>query len=208
MMTVDLRVENRHIIDGTGSPWFKGSVKVDDGTIISVARGNAGEHEDAEYVVEADGSVVCPGFIDTHSHSDLELFADPTLKPKIHQGITTEVLGQDGFSMAPLREGSNVDIWQRHLSGLTGRFEGEWNWCSVGEYFDAIEANGVATDIATLEPYPPRARIIGLADKINDDAIVLSGRKRSAIESTLFGSVVQTITQNTTRPVVIIDPAG
>ncbi|WP_336360660.1 universal stress protein [Haladaptatus sp. ZSTT2] len=57
-------------------------------------------------------------------------------------------------------------------------------------------------------PYPPRDGILALADKINVDAIVLSGRKRSAVESVLFGSVVQTILRNTTRPVVIVDPSN
>jgi N-acyl-D-amino-acid deacylase len=192
-MTVDLRIENGRVVDGTGSPWFDGSVAVDDGTIVAVAHGDEGgdgnEREDAEYVVDAGGSVVCPGFIDTHSHSDLELFADPTLEPKVRQGITTEILGQDGFSMAPLREDSDVDAWQRHLSGLAGTFDEEWSWRSIGEYLDAIEANGVTPNVATLVGHGTvRYAVLGMADRAPDDEeliemadLVTSGLEEGAI---------------------------
>lgn len=188
-MTVDLQIEDARIVDGTGSPWFKGSIRVDDGTIVAVTRGDAGRREDARRVVDADSSVVCPGFIDMHSHSDLELFADPSLEPKIRQGITTEVLGQDGFSMAPLHEDSDIDAWKRHLSGLTGSFGGEWNWHSVGEYLDAIETNGVAPNVATLVGHGTvRYAVLGMADRVPDEDeltemadLVTAGLKNGAI---------------------------
>ena len=169
-MTVDLRIENGRIVDGTGSPWFKGSVHMDDGTIAAVTRGSIDANEDAQRSIDANGLVICPGFIDTHSHSDLELFSDPMLTPKIRQGITTEVLGQDGFSMAPLRRDSDVNAWQRHLSGLTGRFERQWNWRSVGEYLDAIEANGVAPNVATLVGHGTvRFAVLNIDDRAPDE---------------------------------------
>lgn len=189
-MTVDLRVEDARVVDGTGSPWFKGNVQVDDGTIVAVIRGDASKSEDARCVVDANGSVVCPGFIDTHSHSDLELFNDPTLEPKIRQGITTEVLGQDGFSMAPLRRDSDVDAWQRHLSGLTGSFEEEWNWRSAGEYLDAIEANGVAPNIAMLVGHGTvRCAVLGMADRVptEDELIEMADLVTAGLEDGAIG---------------------
>lgn len=67
--------------------------------------------------------------------------------------------------------------------------------------------HGIETEIRDVEhPYPPTKGIIELADKIDADAIVLSGRKRGAIENVLFGSVVQSVMKDTTRPVVIVDP--
>ncbi len=67
--------------------------------------------------------------------------------------------------------------------------------------------NGISTEIRDVDdPYPPSTGIIGLADKIDADAIVLSGRKRSAIGTALFGGVVQTTIKNTSRPVVIVEP--
>lgn len=72
-----------------------------------------------------------------------------------------------------------------------------------------LTEHNIEAEIRDVEhPYPPRDGILSLAEKINADAIVLSGRKRSAVESVLFGSVVQTIIKNTTRPVVIVDPSN
>ncbi|WP_380675995.1 universal stress protein [Salinigranum sp. GCM10025319] len=70
-----------------------------------------------------------------------------------------------------------------------------------------LTEHDIESEIRDVEfPYPPRDGILALADKIDADAIVLSGRKRSAIDSVLFGSVVQTIVENTVRPVVVVDP--
>ena len=169
-MTIDLRVDGARVVDGTGAPWFEGSVHVDDGTVVAVSRGEDDDHDDARRVIEADGDVVCPGFVDMHSHSDLELFADPTLEPKVRQGITTEVLGQDGFSMAPLRGDSDVESWQRHLSGLAGELDGEWRWRSVSEYLDAVEERGVAPNVATLVGHGTvRYAVVGMSDRAPDE---------------------------------------
>lgn len=166
---VDLVINNARIVDGTGSPWFKGSVHVDDGIIVAVKR-SASEATDSRRTINASNSVICPGFIDMHSHSDLELFSDPLLKPKVRQGITTEVVGQDGFSMAPLYTDSNIDSWQRHLSGLTGDFDGEWNWHSVGEYLDAIEMNSIAPNVATLVGHGTvRYTVLGMDDRLPNE---------------------------------------
>ncbi|MFB6191948.1 MAG: amidohydrolase family protein [Haloarculaceae archaeon] len=168
-MTRDLRIENARVVDGTGAPWFEGGVEVADGTIAAVTRGTGPDRE-ADRVVDAGGSVVCPGFVDAHSHSDLELFSDPTLAPKVRQGVTTEILGQDGFSMAPLAADSDVDAWGRHLSGLAGEFDGEWTWRSLAEYLDAIEAAGVAPNVATLVGHGTvRYAVLGMADRAPDD---------------------------------------
>lgn len=98
-MTPAVLLENARIVDGTGAPWFRGSVAVTDGWIETVERG----HEygrSANESVDLDGSVLAPGFVDFHVHSDLRLFEEPTLLAMLRQGVTTEVLGQDGFSMA------------------------------------------------------------------------------------------------------------
>ncbi|MFB6160719.1 MAG: amidohydrolase family protein [Haloferacaceae archaeon] len=167
-MAVDLRIENGRVLDGTGAPWFRGHVHVDDGAVTAVTRGD--DVRAARRVVEADGDVVCPGFVDTHSHSDLALFADPPLTPKVRQGITTEILGQDGFSMAPLRADSDADAWQRHLSGLEGDLDRAWDWRSVGDYLDAIEASGVGPNVATLVGHGTvRYAVLGMDDRAPDD---------------------------------------
>ncbi|MFB6221097.1 MAG: amidohydrolase family protein [Halolamina sp.] len=163
-MTADVLLENARVVDGTGAPWFRGSVAVEDGRIQRVVRGDA--DADAETALDLDGSVVCPGFVDTHSHSDLELFADPALAPKVQQGITTEILGQDGFSMAPMYREGGAEQWARHLSGLAGDVDVDWDWDDTTDYLDAVEANGIAPNVATLVGHGTvRFNVLGMADR-------------------------------------------
>jgi len=89
---MDLILENARIVDGTGSPWFHGHVGVEDSRIVRIGRGTPPDASTGERV-NLDDNVPCPGFIDAHSHSDLQPFADPTLEPKLRQGVTTEILG-------------------------------------------------------------------------------------------------------------------
>jgi len=98
----DPLIEGARVVDGTGVPRFRGAVAVEDGygCIRTVTR-HRDHGLDADTVIAADGSAVRPGFVDTHSHSDLELFTDPTLEPKPRQGVTAEVIGQDGSPTRP-----------------------------------------------------------------------------------------------------------
>lgn len=163
-MTSDVLLRDGCIVDGTGAPWFRGSVAVTDGEISAIVR-RTDNVPDAEEVVSLDGAVVCPGFIDLHSHSDLELFADPLVGPKLRQGITTEILGQDGFSMAPMNPSGTME-WRAHLRGLTGDVDREWTWGTTGEYFDAIEATGVALNVAMLVGHGTvRYDVLGMSDR-------------------------------------------
>lgn len=161
---LDTLLRNAKIVDGTGAPWFRGAVGLDDGSIETVTRVPEPER-DAETVVDVDGAVVSPGFIDTHSHSDLQLFEDPTLAPKVRQGITTELLGQDGFSMAPMYREGGAEEWANQLSGLAGRVDREWTWGSVEDYLDAVTDVGVAPNVGTLVGHGTvRFNVLGMSD--------------------------------------------
>ncbi len=163
----ELTVENAKVIDGTGAPWFEGSIAVQDGQIAAVSQEKEGF--EAETVINADGDVVCPGFVDTHSHSDLELFANPTLEPKLKQGITTEILGQDGFSIAPIRS-EDVPKWKDRLSGLAGDVDVNWTWNTIAEYLDAIDAKGVGPNVGTLIGHGTvRFNVMGMDDRSPDE---------------------------------------
>lgn len=169
-MSCDLLVENARIVDGTGAPWFRGAVGVSDGRISQISTAPDPD-VDAARRIDADGSVVCPGFIDAHSHSDLELFADPSLAPKTRQGITTEILGQDGFSMAPLYREDGIGPWQEYLSGLAGRLERDWTWNSLAEYLDEVDAAEIAPNVATLVGHGTvRYDVLGMEDVEPTDA--------------------------------------
>jgi len=161
----DLLVKNARIIDGTGAPWFRGSIAVEGDQIADLSR-DPSPTIDATTVVDAENCVVSPGFIDTHSHSDMELFADPTLAPKIRQGITTEVLGQDGFSMAPMHRENGAAEWSKQLGALAGSVDVDWTWGSVGDYLDAVETNGVAPNVGLLVGHGTvRFNVLGMADR-------------------------------------------
>jgi N-acyl-D-amino-acid deacylase len=165
MTDLDLLLENARVVDGTGAPWFRGAVGVRDGAIDRVVRGETDDF-DAETRVDADGDVVCPGFVDTHSHADITLFEDPLLEPKTRQGITTELVGPDGFSMAPMyREGGAAE-WCGHLRGLVGDADADWAWGSVAEYLDAVDEHGPASNVATFVGHGTvRFNVMGMADR-------------------------------------------
>ncbi|GAA0256803.1 N-acyl-D-amino-acid deacylase family protein [Haladaptatus pallidirubidus] len=169
-MNIDLLLKNAQIVDGTGAPWFCGSVTVQNGEISNIIRGDTSD-VDAQKMIDVKGAVVAPGFIDTHSHSDLQLFDSPSLAPKIHQGITTEILGQDGFSMAPMHRDGGAKEWQRHLSGLAGDVTLDWSWGDTASYLDAIEENGVAPNVAMLVGHGTvRYNVLGMSDRAPTEA--------------------------------------
>jgi N-acyl-D-amino-acid deacylase len=140
----DLVIRNAKIIDGSGNPWYKADIGVADERIATIGR-----IEDGSHVIDAEGLAAAPGFIDTHSHSDLMLIAEPEAKQKTMQGITTEVVGQDGLGEAPISDETLGD-WRRYLAGLNGDPDIEWSWRSFGEYLDALDKAETSTNVASL----------------------------------------------------------
>jgi N-acyl-D-amino-acid deacylase len=140
----DLVIRNAKIIDGTGNPWYKADIGINGERITKIGRIDAGRH-----LIDAEGHAVAPGFIDTHSHSDLMLIAEPEAKQKTMQGITTEVVGQDGLGEAPVSD-DTLDGWRKYLSGLNGDPEIDWSWRSFGEYLDALDEAKTSINVATL----------------------------------------------------------
>jgi len=135
------------VVDGTGAPGFRASVGVADGRIAEIA-----DHTlDANRVVDAAGLVLAPGFIDMHSHSDLRLLVEPDHLAKVSQGVTLEVLGQDGLSYAPVDD-DVLDLLRGQLAGWNDDPPGfDWNWRTVGEYLDRLD-QGIAVNAAYLVP--------------------------------------------------------
>ena len=127
------------VVDGTGRKGFQANVLVEGNRIAEIGEVMASGDED---IIDAAGLVVAPGFIDTHSHSDLKILVDPEVRPKVMQGITTEILGQDGISMAPL-PAEYISPWRKNLAGLDGDSDGiDWNYRDTAGYLKSIEFNG------------------------------------------------------------------
>jgi dihydroorotase/N-acyl-D-amino-acid deacylase len=136
----DLLIINGHILDGSGSPWFEGSVAIKDGRIAAVGRL---PRATARRVIDAQGLTVAPGFIDLHSHSDFTLLVDGKGESKIRQGVTTEILGESE-SAGPIL-GPAVPEFDTEMTryGLTR------DWKTLGEYFARLERQGTSVNIAS-----------------------------------------------------------
>ena len=159
---LDLVLAGGRVLDGTGAPARVCDVGVAKGRIAVV--GPPG-------TLRADRSIACkklcvaPGFIDTHPHSDLRVLVDPTLPMKTRQGVTAEVLGQGGLSVAPVTD-ENLEETQRRLAGLLGSPNVTWTWRSVAEYLAALVAARPSVDIAFLVPHGAiRAAVMGTSDR-------------------------------------------
>ena len=96
----DLLISNGKIIDGTGNPWFMGDIAIKEGKIVKVGR-IAG---DATRIIDANGMIVCPGFIDVHTHIEGSALKYPTAPNFIHDGVTTVVTGNCGFSEVDIED--------------------------------------------------------------------------------------------------------
>lgn len=153
-------ITNGIIIDGSGSKPFAGSVAVENGRIIGV-----GDIEPSGFdqTLDAKGGVIAPGFIDTHSHSDVDVFRDPSLAPKVMQGITTDFLGQDGVAPAPLPE-EYESPWKKNLAGLDGDSKNmRWDFRTTDGYLKLLENNGSSINLAYMVPHGNvRMEVMGL----------------------------------------------
>jgi N-acyl-D-amino-acid deacylase len=163
MKTPTLTLTNGTIIDGTGRPRYRGGVTTRGGLIEAITTGGSpgGGRE-----IDCSGLIIAPGFIDTHSHSDLRVLVEPALPMKVRQGITLEIFGQDGLSVAPVRRDDREQVG-RQLAGLDGSLGSEWDWQTVGEYLSAIERARPSIDCAYLIPHGAvRLHAMGMEDRL------------------------------------------
>lgn len=142
-------IKNGTIINGTRENRYLGDILLEGDRIKQIGIIN----ERANKIIDATGKIVAPGFIDTHSHSDLSVLIEPFIEPKIRQGITTEILGQDGISMAPLPK-EYVSSWRKNLAGLDGDSdELDWDWETTHNYLNLISKKGSGPNQLYLVPH-------------------------------------------------------
>lgn len=163
-----LLIKNGTIIDGTGQKSYQGNVAINDDKIVALGEV---DEQGFDNIIDAEGLVVAPGFIDTHSHSDLQILLDPFVEPKVRQGVTTEILGQDGISMAPLPK-EYISPWRKNLAGLDGDSDNiDWNYENTDGYFKLLEKSGVGLNVGYLVPHGNiRMEALGLDNKQPNDA--------------------------------------
>jgi N-acyl-D-aspartate/D-glutamate deacylase len=147
----DLVIENALLCDGTGAPARPGRLTVDSGLIVAVDDDVGPGRE----VIDADGLALAPGIIDTHTHFDAQITWDPFLNPSPLLGVTTVVMGNCGFTIAPCRP-SDRELTMRNLTHVEGmslevlRTGIRWDFETIAEYFDAIEDRGAVANVAAF----------------------------------------------------------
>ncbi|MEG3630543.1 N-acyl-D-amino-acid deacylase family protein [Streptomyces poriticola] len=164
----DLVIRDADVVDGSGAPSYRADVVVDGGRIAGIVKeaSAAGcQRPAARRELDAEGLVLAPGFVDMHAHSDLALLRDPDHSAKAAQGVTLEVIGQDGLSYAPVDDRTLGEV-RRAVAGWNGPGDDvDLDWRSVGEYLDRLD-RGIAVNAAYLVPQGTvRALAVGWEDR-------------------------------------------
>ncbi len=168
-MAYDLLISGGTVIDGTGQPGFAADVTVLGDRIVAVEPQIA--PREAKTVIDARGLVICPGFIDHHTHYDAQVLWDPLVTCSSWHGITSIIMGNCGVGLAPCKpedretlvgdlvnvEGMSLDVLQRGV---------RWSWETVGEYLETIGSNGLGVNVGLMVPLSPlRQYVLGSESK-------------------------------------------
>lgn len=146
---LDIAIKNARIIDGTGNPYYLGDIGITEGLIKRIESDIP--ESDAQQVINAQGQVACPGFFDTHSHDDAYLLKVPTADQKILQGVTTDVIGNCGFTLAPAAQDSGTYLTKfAQLFGGGEMPESVFQIASFNDYLQLLESVGPGINIVSL----------------------------------------------------------
>ena len=147
----DLVIRDALLVDGLGSPPRRGGVAVKDGRIVEVGRILGASRE----TVDADGLALMPGIIDNHTHYDAQLTWDPWASPSPSLGVTTAIIGNCGFTIAPCRE-RDRELVMKNLTQVEGmsldvlRAGVRWEFETIPQYLDMLERRGAAINVAAF----------------------------------------------------------
>jgi len=191
----DLLLKGGTVIDGTGRLGFTSDVALTGDRIAAIE-----PHipvRDASRVIDASGLVICPGFIDHHTHYDAQVLWDPLVTCSSWHGVTSIIMGNCGVGLAPCKpedrealvgdlvnvEGMSLDVLQQGV---------RWSWQSIGEYLKAIEANGLGVNVGLMVPLSPlRQYVLGSESKERGanakELQQLSALFREAMDAGAFG---------------------
>ncbi len=183
----DLVIRNADLVDGTGAPRRAADVVVDGGRIVAVEDAGQASTADATRVLDADGRLVTPGFVDVHTHYDAQVTWDPYVTPSSWHGVTTVVMGNCGVGFAPAspdRHDWLIDLMEgvEDIPG-SAMVEGlQWGWTSFPEYLDAVESQPRILDVGAQVAHGPlRAFVMGERGAANEPATAADREAMAAL---------------------------
>jgi len=154
----DIIIRNGSVFDGLGNPAVKTDLGIVGGKITAMGDLSAAT---ADRIINAEKYVVAPGFIDIHTHTDVELIANPRAESKIRQGITTEIGGNCGYSPFPLTDSDRQEL----SAEWSEEYGVQVNWTDISGFFDAIRVKGTAFNYGSLTGHGDlRAAVVGKND--------------------------------------------
>lgn len=189
----DLVIRGGQVVDGTGAPAFSGDVGIDGGTIAAV-----GDELTGKQIIDADGAVVAPGWVDVHTHFDGQVTWDDELDPSFSNGVTSLVMGNCGVGFAPCPPGEERTLIEL-MEGVedipgTALYEGvPWGaWESFPEYLDFLDGRHYAMDVAAqLAHGALRFAVMGERGVQNEDATAadIAAMRQLVAEATAAGAI-------------------
>jgi N-acyl-D-amino-acid deacylase len=187
-LMLDILFRGAKIVDGAGGPWYRGDVGVLDGRIVAVT-GRKFSEESAHEVVDAGGRVLSPGFIDIHTHSDGAIFRDPVMLSKLAQGVTTQVGGQCGVSLAPVNE-KYLPSLKSYLGFILAGTNLSWNWRTFDDWLKEAAELPLALNLAACVGHGTvRVAVMGFEDRKATEREIeqMKGHVSEAMSAGCFG---------------------
>lgn len=184
---LDLLIRGGLVVDGTGNPGFYAAVAVE-GERVAILRGDVSAVTAAR-TIDATGKIVCPGFIDMHAHSGLVILSEPRHEPKVHQGITTELIGIDGNSYAPFESHDDFLKFVQINSGLDGNPPLPGRWSTVEQYLDMFDQRVAVNIMYVVGNSPLRIGAVGWDARLATEREMANQRAllRTAMEEGAWG---------------------
>ena len=180
---LDLLLRGASIVDGSGAPAFPADVGVRDGRIVAVGKSD----EPAQETLDVSGLHLMPGIVDVHTHYDAQITWDPTLSPSVALGVTTAILGNCGFGIAPCPAAQRETV-MRNLSVVEGMdLEAlatgtRWEFETFGEYLEALERVGPYANVGVLAQHSTiRTAVMGEAASEKKDPSADEMRRMQAL---------------------------
>ena len=172
----DVVIRNGRVVDGTGSPWYRADIGIENGRMTEVS---SLSHGRATKVIDAKGLVVSPGFIDIHSHSDTTLVVNGGAESKVRQGITTEANGNCGNSAAPM-----MGVAAKRIRREMEDYGLGLDWTTFKEYFNRLETQGIGINVVSFVGHTNvRQAVVGNAQRAPTDGEL--GEMKALVEQAM-----------------------